>query len=369
MASSRVRGCRRPYGWLAVAATAVAAGIAGGGLDARVHAIGAQPVATGLEFPAAFTFAPDGRIFYGERLTGEIRVFNPATKQNSLFFRVPDVATAGEQGLLGLALHPNYPAVRLVYAFVTRLVNGNPVNQIIRITDSGGTAPAFTIAFAIRAGTVHNGGRILFGPDHMLYAVVGDGGSPANAQHLSTRRGKILRLRPDGTIPADNPFGNNPVFAYGIRNSFGFGFDPWTGRLWETDNGPQCNDELNLVPRGGNLGWGPTQACVSPPDPRSTNRDGPNPLMPKATYNPPTAPTGLAFCRGCGLAGSEGALFFAEWKTGRLRRAYLGASPRTSVAAQSVVYTHSGRILAVERSPDGALHISDSAGIYRLVPR
>jgi glucose/arabinose dehydrogenase len=89
--------------------------------------------------------------------------------------------------------------------------------------------------------------------------------------------------------------------------------------------------------------------------------------FPKATYNPTTAPTGLTFCRGCGLAGSEGALFFAEWNTGRVRRVYLGASPRTSVAAQGVVYTHSDRILAVERSPDGAIHISDAGGIYRLV--
>lgn len=369
MTSSGVPRSRRTHRMApAVAAIAVAAGVAGGGGDARVQAIRAEPVATGLEFPAAFTFAPDGRIFYGERLTGEIRIFNPATRQDSLFFDVPDVATTGEQGLLGLALHPDYPITRLVYAFVTRLVNGDPVNEIIRLVDAGGTASTFTTTFVIRAGRVHNGGKILFGPDRMLYAVVGDGGSPAHAQHLPTRRGKILRLTPDGRVPADNPFTNSYVFAYGIRNSFGMAFDPWTERLWETDNGPECNDELNLVPPGGNLGWGPTAECVSPPRAGSTNRDGPNPLLPKAIYNPTTAPTGVAFCRGCGLAGSEGALFFAEWNTGRVRRAYLGSSPRTSVAVQGVVYTHPRRILAVERSPGGALHISDSGGIYRLVP-
>src|SRR5438874_8892961 len=89
------------------------------------RAVGATPVVTGLNYPAAFTFAPDGRIFYGERLTGKIRIYDPSNGSNTLFFTITNVSHIGEQGLLGLAIHPRYPARPLVYAYATRSVNGS----------------------------------------------------------------------------------------------------------------------------------------------------------------------------------------------------------------------------------------------------
>lgn len=331
-------------------------------------AITSQPVVTGLAFPAAFTFAPDGRIFYGERFTGEIRVYDPTTFTDSLFFTVPNLASSGEQGVLGLALHPSYPSTPSVYAFVTRNISGTARNQILRITDSGGGGSGMAVLLSLRAGQQHNGGRILFGPDGMLYAVVGERGTPANAQTLDNNLGKILRMTPTGAVPSTNPFAGRYIWAYGIRNSFGFDFDPLTGRLWETDNGPECNDELNRIRRGGNFGWGPSATCGTPPDPpANTNRDGPSPVLPLRWYTPPIAPTGLAFCSGCGLGtGSEGRLFFGAWNTGQIRRVTLG-SARWGVVSQSVVYTHSSGILSVEAGADGGLYFSDSRAIYELV--
>ncbi len=167
-------------------------------------AIGAQLVVA-TPWPAAFAFDPDGRIFYGNRFTGEIRIFNPATGGDTLFFALPDVATAGEQGLLGLAIHPSYPARPYIFAYYTRTVDGQPENQIVQLTDSmgadsgrstgaGAAGQGFRTLLALPAAGNHNGGVIHFGPDDELYAVVGDVGNAANAQNLSSFAGKVLRI-------------------------------------------------------------------------------------------------------------------------------------------------------------------------------
>jgi glucose/arabinose dehydrogenase len=331
--------------------------------------ITARPIATGLAFPAAFTFASDGRIFYGERFTGEIRILNPATGSDSLFFTISKVTTTGEHGLLGLALHPDYPAKPYVYARVTRDPTGTGIakNQLVRITDSEGVGSGMWVMHSWPASRFHNGGTLRFGPDGKLYTVLGDRQNAANSQNLTNVHGKILRMNPWGTVPADNPFADSPIFAYGLRNSFGFNFDPLTGRLWETDNGPQCNDELNRIVRGGNHAWGTHATCSTPPEPPlNTNQDGPNRKFPIRWYAT-IVPTGLAFCSACGLPDSEGALFFGAWKSKQIFRVILGPM-RYGVVSQSVVYTHSGRPLSMEVGPDGAIYFSDQTGIFKLVP-
>jgi len=336
---------------------------------ARAASITATPVATGLAFPAAFTFAPDGRIFYGERLTGQVRILDPSSGSNTLFFTVADLATSGEQGLLGIALDPGYPAKPFVYVYATRTVAGAAENQVLRIRDAGGVGSVTKVIYRAPASTVHNGGRILFGPDRKLYAVVGDGQNPANSQNLADLHGKILRMTTAGMAPRNNPFPGSLVWSYGHRNSFGFTFDPQTRSQWETENGPECNDELNRIVEGGNFGWGPSETCASPPPaPANTNRDGPNPVLPLTFYTPTVAPTGTAFCSGCGLGpGTEGALFYGTFNNAQLRQVTLDATRRT-VVAESVLYTNSGRgILAIERAPTGALYFSDQSGIYKLV--
>ena len=333
---------------------------------AHAASIAATPVATNLASPAAFTFAPDGRIFYGERFSGQVRVLNPTTGTSSLFFSVTRLATTGEQGLLGIAVHPNYPTAPYVYVYATRTISGVAENQILRLTDSAGVGSAMKVLYRAPATTNHNGGRILFGPSRMLFAVVGDANDPANSQNLTSTRGKVLRMNASGGVPDTNPFGNL-VWAYGIRNSYGFAFDPETNRLWASENGPSCNDELNRIVKGANHGWGPSQTCVSPPAPPvNTNQDGPSPVLPKRFYTPTTAPTGVAFCSGCGLgAGKEGHLFYGTYKTGQIREVTLNTS-RFGVAAEALAYSHSSGVLSVESAPDGRVYFSDGSGIYRL---
>ena len=328
----------------------------------------ATPVATGLAFPGAFTFLPDGRIVYGERFTGRILVRNPAPATDTLVWTIPAVATAGEQGLLGLAVDPEYPAKPNVYAYVTRTVGGAPENQIVRIrTTQRNVGTSMTVIYRAPAATVHNGGRILFGPGRHLYAVTGDVQNPANSQSLGNTMGKILRMDPGGAVPPENPFAGSLVWAYGIRNSYGFTFDPSTQVLWETENGPACNDELNRIVKARNYGWGPNQTCSTPPaPPLNTNRDGPSPVQPQRFYTPVTAPTGVAFCSGCGLGATvEGRMVYGTWNTRALRAVTLDSTRRT-VVGETQLYTHSAGILSVERAPDGRLYFSDGSGIYRL---
>jgi glucose/arabinose dehydrogenase len=359
------------WGWLRIlGGVALSAALIGSPTAPALAAvtIKAKLVVGSLNVPTAFTFEGN-RIWYVEKSTGQIRIHDLGTGSDSPFTTIPGVNADGERGMLGIALHPGFPNPAYVYVYATRSVSGQLRNQILRLTDSGGTGTDRTVIFSAPASSspYHNGGRILFGPDGMLYAIVGEGHDPANAQDTTkNNRGKILRMTPTGGVPSDNPIANSRIFAYGIRNSFGFAFDPQKGRLWETENGPECNDELNLIRAGANYGWGPSETC-SGTAPRNTNQDGPSPVMPKLWYTPTVAPTGIAFCQACGLGSTNsGKLFFGAYNTGQIRAVTLNAK-RGGVTGQKVAYTHPSGVLSMEVGPNGVLYFSDFGGIYKLV--
>jgi glucose/arabinose dehydrogenase len=351
-------------------------------LSLLVAPLGAQPTHAATQFVAhkvigslsnavAFTFAPNGDVFYVNRLTGEINIWHAATKTKTNFFTVPNVvgASNNEQGLLGIALDPDYPSTPSVYVYATRDISGEEHNQILRITDNGGTGQNLTTVFSASttAGQYHDGGRILFGPDGKLYATMGEAHGSTAAQQLGNPAGKVLRMNADGSVPNDNPFAGSRIWSYGLRNSFGLGFDPESGNLWETENGPACNDEINRIVKGGNFGWGPSQTCSTPPQPpKNTNQDGPNPILPKRFYTPTIAPTGIVFCEHCSLgARQNGTLFFGAHNTDQIRELHL-TDNRRGVASQAVVFTGSTGIYSMEAGPDGRLYFSDHSGIWKL---
>ncbi|MBI3648397.1 MAG: PQQ-dependent sugar dehydrogenase [Actinobacteria bacterium] len=355
---------------LALVASAVTA-IVGDGSTARAASIHARRIAGGLNAPVAFTFTPGGRIFYVEKTTGEIHILNPTTGRTALFFDVPGVNGDGERGMLGIALHPAFPHKPFVYVYATRVVNGHLRNQILRLTDVNGKGRRLRLLWSARASSnpYHNGGRILFGPDRKLYAVVGDAHDSSNSQDLTRNdRGKILRMTPSGGVPSGNPIPNSLIYAYGIRNSFGFAFDPQTGSLWETENGPECNDEVNLITAGSNYGWGPNETC-SGTHPDDTNQDGPSPVFPSLFFLGTIGITGDAVCDGCHLnAASEGGLFWGSYNNGNVYRVDLnGTRDDTVNSTRTVVMTHSGSVLSMEVGPGGSIYFSDFSGIYRLV--
>ncbi len=353
---------------IAIAATALLPAAASTPAYASTS-ITAKKVVGGLNQPVAFTFGPGNQIWYVEKSTGEIHTYDMDTEVDRRFFTVSGVDASGERGMLGIALNPDYPSKPFVYVYATRSVHGQLRNQILRLTDENGSGSALDVIFTAPASSspYHNGGRILFGADGMLYAIVGEGHDPSNAQDLTDNdRGKILRMTPSGRAPDSNPFGGSRIWAYGIRNSFGFAFDPETGNLWETENGPECNDELNRILEGENYGWGPHETC-SGTSPQNTNQDGSDPILPLRWYTPTIAPTGMAFCESCGLgAASNGRFFFGADNTDEIRRVTLNDA-RTRIRTVKVVYTHSSEVLSMEVGPSGAIYFSDFGGIYKLV--
>jgi glucose/arabinose dehydrogenase len=330
--------------------------------------IRAREVVSGLKQPVAFTFGPGRKIWYVEKGTGQVRTHDLDTDADRLFVKVPGVNGDGERGMLGIALHPRYPAKPLVYVYATRSAGGRLSNQILRYRDRHGSGVSRTVLFTSVAGgsSYHNGGRIAFGPDGMLYAIVGDAHDSSNAQDTTNEdRGKIIRIEPDGDVPMDNPFGDR-VWAFGIRNSFGFAFDPQTNELWETENGPSCNDEINRILGGENYGWGPSETCAGA-SPANTNQDGPNPMLPELFYQSPIGVTGVAFCDGCGLGPqSEGAAFFGAVNNGQVTRIVFN-DQRTAIASHTVVLDHGRSTLSYEIGPGGRIFFSDFDGINKLI--
>src|SRR5215218_1280942 len=205
-------------------------------------------IATGLSVPWGVAFLPGGDALVSERTTGRILRISPDGRRRRVVMRVPGVDTdSGEGGLLGLAVSPSYARDRWVYAYYTSAGD----NRIVCFRLGGRPRPVLT---GLRRGTIHNGGRIAFGPDGKLYAGVGETGLSSLAQNRRSLSGKILRMNPDGSVPGDNPFPGSLVWSYGHRNVQGLAWDS-RGRLWATEFGQDEFDEVNLIRPGRNYGW------------------------------------------------------------------------------------------------------------------
>ncbi|MGH2676784.1 MAG: PQQ-dependent sugar dehydrogenase [Actinomycetota bacterium] len=309
----------------------------------------------------AFAFTPAGdEIFYVERFSGEVRRVVLATGQDSRFAKLKDVAGVGEQGVLGIALDPDWesgPDQERVFVYYTE--QHPERNRIVRL-HRGNSGLERDVVATIAATTNHDGGALHFGPDGKLYAVTGDAGVAGRAQQVANLAGKVLRMEEDGSRPSDNPFGKGKAFSIGHRNSFGFAFDPQNDRLWQSENGPTCDDEINLIMPGRNYGWGGGSECPG------TSESGPNPVQPRLKFNPPVAPTGVAFCDGCGLgAGVEGDLLVGSYLKRVIYALDLNGS-RNDIAGRSILAHHKQAVLAVEAAPDGRVYFSDQRGIHRL---
>ena len=328
-------------------------------------------VAGDLNQAVAFTFDGRGRLWVVEKNAGVIRVVDPERAATGRrFFRVSRVVGDTEQGLVGIALHPKFPRVPYVYAFATRWMRGQLRDQIVRIRSVAGSGRQMKVLFSARASAahVHSGGRILFGPDGMLYAVLGDATSPSAAQSLSSSRGKVLRMTPSGLCRTTIRSGARVYMraASGIRS--GWPSIPDSRRLWETENGPECNDELNRIIPGRNFGWGPSATCAGAA-PRNTNQDGPRPVLPERWFTPTIAPTGVAFCRECRLGPkSEDALVFGDFNNGTLWRAQLSVDRHRVTRLEKLA--HPARsMLSIEVGPKGRLYFSTYTGVFQLIRR
>jgi glucose/arabinose dehydrogenase len=327
-----------------------------------------QTVLSGLSFPVGMALAPDGRVFFNERLTGRIRLINPQWQLVPTQFCQITIATNGEQGLLGLTLDPDFVNNRFVYVYHTA---SSPLrNRVVRYTDSSGSCTQEMIILDnLPASTNHNGGIIQFGPDGKLYVIIGDAENTANAQNVTSLAGKVLRVNPDGSAPSDNPFFSNAntnakkVYSLGHRNSYGFTFHGHTGHLWETENGPSDNDEINRVVSGGNYGW-PTVRGIA------GNANFRDPIL---AYVSVIAPTGIiAIPENSTVypAAYRNNLLFTAWNDGRIRRVILSGPDLTLLGSSSTAYNGGqGGLLSLMLGADGFVYVSNTSSIFRVVPQ
>lgn len=330
-----------------------------------------QSVLSSLDFPVGLSLAPDGRIFYNERLTGKIRIIQPGWLLDPTECVQLSVEPTGERGLLGLALDPDFAQNGFVYVYYSEANTDR--NRVVRFKEVNGLCTQqTTILDTLPQGTVHNGGIIQFGPDKKLYVVIGDTFNEANAQNLTSLAGKILRVDPVENGPGlpGNPFfgsGNvnqDRVFSYGHRNSYGFTFHPQTNDLWESENGPDDNDEINRVVAGGNYGW-------------DSNRRGgvlndPCCIDPILTFNPVIAPTGIIAIPGNSSVYPtfyRNNLLVAVWIGGTIRHVVLSGTNLDHLGGSSVAYNGGqGGLLSLMLGSDGYVYVSNSSAIFRVVP-
>jgi glucose/arabinose dehydrogenase len=288
-------------------------------------------IATGFDVPWGLAFLPDGSALLSERDTARILLVSPRGRVSEVG-TVADVAPRGEGGLLGIAFAPD--STETVYAYFTSAEDNRVVRMPYR---DGGLGDAEVIIDGIPKAGNHNGGRITFGPDGMLYVGTGDASDSDLSQDLESLGGKILRLNPDGSIPADNPFDGSPVYSYGHRNVQGLAFDD-DGNLWASEFGQATWDELNLIRAGENYGWPVVEGIGN--DDRFVD--------PVAQWSTDEAsPSGLAYIRDT--------LFMAALRGERLWQIPV----RDGVAGSPADFAvdEFGRLRHAEPAPDGTLWV------------
>lgn len=368
-----------------------------------------EEVVSGLTQPTNMAFIGDNDILVLQKADGRVRRVTDGVLQSGQVLDLP-VSNDAERGLLGIALHPDFASNHLVFLYYTESTTdgGAPLgNRVYQYTWNSGTG-TLTLANATpildlpaNPGPNHDGGVIAFGPDEKLYVVIGDlnrdgrlqnfpfGGAPDDTS-------VILRVDPDdGSAPADNPFfaqGGNVAryYAYGVRNSFGMAFDPLTNKLWDTENGENMYDEINLVEPGFNSGW----QMIMGPDARNANNasglfmlSGAHYADPKFSWKRTVGPTAIVFLNSTELGAQyENDVFVGDINNGNLyhfepngeRNGFVlsgslgdGVADKTSELAKVLLGGGFNGITDLKVGPDGLLYVLSffDGAIYRISRR
>jgi len=253
---------------------------------------------------------------------------------------IPEADASSEGGLLGLAIHPEFPEQPWVYAYYSTSAD----NRVVRMRyDKGRLGPQQVVLEGIPLGDFHNGGRLGFGPDGLLYVTTGDSTERALAQDRTSLAGKILRLTPTGAPAQGNPFGpQSPVFSLGHRNVQGLTWDP-AGRLYASEFGQDTWDELNRVEAGDNFGWPTVEGDVG-------DTEYVDPIV---QWSPEEAsPSGVAWARGSvWMAGLRGERL---WQIDVTDEGTVRGEPQAFFVGEY------GRLRTVELAPDGSLWLITS---------
>ena len=314
-----------------------------GGLGGNNTGRGIQVVADNLEAPWAIDIAKDGKIFFTE-MAGKIRVITPDGKLIADPAAYINTQQHGESGLLGLALHPNFTENHLLYVYYTysNSTEEKIYNKVVMLTEKDNKIiQSKVIIDRIPGADRDNGGQIRFGPDGKLYVSTGDAGRPELSGDPGSLAGKVLRVNPDGSIPADNPFPGSLIYSYGHKNVLGMAWSPQTGAMYASEQ-REGEDEINLIKAGANYGW-PLVECAD------SAKSGKAVIC----FSPQIAPSGMTFVSSDRL-GYQNDLIIATLKGQSLRLIDFKAGTQESIL---VGY---GRMRDVIEAPDGSLYVLTS---------
>ncbi|MCO5156048.1 MAG: PQQ-dependent sugar dehydrogenase [Aquamicrobium sp.] len=354
-----------------------------GDLSSEAGTIRVETVVGDLSHPWAIAVLPDGGMLVTER-EGRLRHVSAGGALSAPLSGVPAVETAGQGGLLDVALDPDFAANRLVYLSFSEGGDGGNSTAVARgrLSDDLSGLDAVEVIFSQSPkvdSSGHFGSRLVFGRDGNLFVTLGDRQSGAfrgEAQNLGSHIGKIVRIRPDGSVPDDNPFvgraGALPeIWAWGIRNSQAAALHPETGLLWEIEHGPRGGDELNVIRPGENYGWplvtlGVEYSGLTIGDGLKTAPD-----MVDAIYSwtPVIAPSGMLFYSGEAFPDWQGDLFVGGLASTALVRLELDGE--RVVHEERLLEPLKQRIRDVAEGPDGALYVATDEAegrILRIVP-
>ncbi|MFI9243134.1 PQQ-dependent sugar dehydrogenase [Streptomyces sp. NPDC053086] len=337
-------------------ATAPGATASGHGTESAAPAKGSvtvlRTVAEGLKSPWGLAPRPGGGLLVSSRDDGTITRIDEKTGKKTELGTVSGVSPAGEGGLLGIALSPDYASDHMIYAYFTSASDNRIVRMLYDERKPAGEqlgAPD-TVFKGIPKGFIHNGGRIAFGPDGMLYAGTGESGQRGLAQDRKSLGGKILRLTPDGEPAPGNPFPGSPVYSYGHRNVQGLAWDD-RQRLFASEFGQDTWDELNAIKPGDDYGWPKAEG-------KSSGTGFHDPLAQWHTDD--ASPSGIAY--------ADGVIWMAALKGGRLWRVPLRGT-RAAAAPQAFLTGDYGRLRTVAAAGGDKLWLVTSNTDGRGKPR
>jgi glucose/arabinose dehydrogenase len=350
-----------------------------------------EVVADGLDTPWGLAFLPDGRMLVTERTVngGTLRILDSGTLSAPVS-GTPKVHVQQDAGMFDVEVHPRFRENGWIYLSYAELLPGytpaaSPASGAAAPGGRGGrrggaAAPSMTTIVRGRINArnewveqqvifrappnlyttdgTHFGSRLIFDREGYLFFSIGERGVMQNAQDLSNPMGKIHRVNDDGSVPTDNPFVSTPnavptIWSYGHRNPQGLSWDPRSGRLWESEHGPNAGDEINIIERGRNYGWG---VVTRGRQTGITKVSEPGMVDPIVYYIPTFAPSGISFYSGDRYPGWQDTSLFVGGLAGQaLRRLQIDGH---SVTAQEVVFDQFGRVRDVVEGPDGYLYLA-----------
>ncbi|MES2447747.1 MAG: PQQ-dependent sugar dehydrogenase [Bacteroidota bacterium] len=315
-----------------------------------------RTVTANLINPWEIIYGPDNFIWVTEK-SGKISRVDPVSGQITTLITINEVRSNGEGGLLGMVLHPDFnnnPFVYVVYCY-----GANYMAKVVRYSYNNGSLINSQILLdQIPASSIHNGSRLVIN-NNKIFITTGDANDLTSPQNINSLAGKILRLNLDGSIPADNPFPNNPVWSFGHRNAQGLVFVG--SKMFASEHGPSSDDEINLIDKGKNYGW-PNVAGFCNTTTEQAFCAANNITEPLIAWTPTIAPAGLTYYNSTYIPQFRNSLLLALLKDSKLMQLKLNEDQTKIESTTNFFVKEFGRLRAVCQSPEGKIYICTSNG-------